>query len=148
MSSLSINAAHNLTTSFNTTQSHKPTSLPFFLSARTNSKPGPLKKWVASTRKKRSFSVGSLTDDREVVAEQESPLLSNGAEELAGLQSGSSGSEGNKVGDDLEKLTSSRAINALIVLGFGTFAVSKLLTIDHDYWHVSFLDFDSLLCLL
>jgi protein Mpv17 len=31
----------------------------------------------------------------------------------------------------------SRAINATIVLGFGTLAVSRLLTIDHDYWHVS-----------
>jgi len=30
-----------------------------------------------------------------------------------------------------------RAINAAIVLGFGTFAITKLLTIDHDYWHVS-----------
>ncbi|RYR43333.1 uncharacterized protein LOC107462181 isoform X1 [Arachis duranensis] len=29
----------------------------------------------------------------------------------------------------------SRAINTALVLGFGTFAVSKLLTIDHDYWH-------------
>ena len=31
-----------------------------------------------------------------------------------------------------------RAINAAIVLGFGTFAITKLLSIDHDYWHVSF----------
>jgi protein Mpv17 len=30
-----------------------------------------------------------------------------------------------------------RAINAAIVLAAGTFAVTKLLTIDHDYWHVS-----------
>ncbi|KAK7290918.1 hypothetical protein RIF29_05699 [Crotalaria pallida] len=28
-----------------------------------------------------------------------------------------------------------RAINAIMVLSFGTFAVTKLLTIDHDYWH-------------
>lgn len=41
-----------------------------------------------------------------------------------------------EVADDSDRLTS-RAINAFIVLGFGTFAVSKLLTIDHDYWHVS-----------
>lgn len=40
------------------------------------------------------------------------------------------------VGDeeDLDKLTS-RAINAAIVLGFGTFAITKLFTIDHEYWH-------------
>lgn len=41
---------------------------------------------------------------------------------------------------DLDRLTS-RAINAAIVLGFGTFAITKLFTIDHDYWHVSFFFF-------
>lgn len=36
---------------------------------------------------------------------------------------------------DKEKLQiTSRAVNATIVLGFGTLAVTKLLTIDHDYW--------------
>lgn len=29
------------------------------------------------------------------------------------------------------------AINAGVVLFLGTFAITKLLTIDHDYWHVS-----------
>ena len=74
-----------------------------------------------------------------MVAEQESRMLVNGSEEFVGLQSSSGG---NGDGDDLDKLTS-RAINALIVLGFGTYAVSKLLTIDHDYWHVCFLVLDS-----
>ena len=36
----------------------------------------------------------------------------------------------------LEKLID-RTINATIVLAAGTFAVTKLLTIDSDYWHVS-----------
>ena len=46
------------------------------------------------------------------------------------------------VGDkeDLDKLTS-RAINAAIVLGFGTFAITKLFTTDHEYWHVSHLNY-------
>jgi hypothetical protein len=30
-----------------------------------------------------------------------------------------------------------RTINAMIVLGAGTYAITKLLTIDHNYWHVS-----------
>lgn len=30
-----------------------------------------------------------------------------------------------------------RTINAAIVLAEGTFAITKLLTIDQDYWHVS-----------
>ncbi|KAE9599850.1 hypothetical protein Lal_00045367 [Lupinus albus] len=40
-----------------------------------------------------------------------------------------------KVDDDGDRLVRSRVINAIMVLGFGTFAVTKLLTIDHDYWH-------------
>lgn len=47
---------------------------------------------------------------------------------------GLSGSE--KEEQDLNKLID-RGINATLVLAAGTFAVSKLLTIDHDYWHVS-----------
>jgi len=42
--------------------------------------------------------------------------------------------EGEK---DVKKLID-RVINATIVLAAGSFAVTKLLTIDHDYWHVSF----------
>lgn len=41
-----------------------------------------------------------------------------------------------------DRLTS-RAINATMVLGFGTFAVTKLLTIDHDYWQVSIFNFNT-----
>lgn len=81
--------------------------------------------------------------------DQDSSLLVNGSEEFEAVSSSSAYSEGRGEGDDLEKLTS-RAINALIVLGFGTFAVSKLLTIDHDYWHVRDLIhiLVSVLCLL
>lgn len=35
---------------------------------------------------------------------------------------------------DFDRLFGGRAINATIVLGVGTFAITKLLTIDHDYW--------------
>ncbi|XP_039130719.1 uncharacterized protein LOC120267088 isoform X1 [Dioscorea cayenensis subsp. rotundata] len=37
-------------------------------------------------------------------------------------------------GEDFDKQLD-RAINAMIVLAAGTFAITKLLTIDHDYWH-------------
>ncbi|XP_024928702.3 uncharacterized protein LOC112491372 [Ziziphus jujuba] len=100
-----------------------------------------------STRKRRNLVVGSVAEDRKVVPlkenqskEQESRLLDDGSEEyndfsssLAPSSSSSSFSEKGE-GDDFERFTS-RAINAAIVLGFGTFAVTKLLTIDHDYWH-------------
>ncbi|CAN6457641.1 unnamed protein product [Victoria cruziana] len=47
--------------------------------------------------------------------------------------SGSSPSSSNQGGDGDDKIVD-RAINASIVLAAGTFAITKLLTIDHDYW--------------
>nr|XP_004244201.1 uncharacterized protein LOC101247444 [Solanum lycopersicum] len=46
--------------------------------------------------------------------------------------SGVGGSESKE--EDVEKLID-RTINATIVLAAGSFAITKLLTIDHDYWH-------------
>ncbi|XP_024977067.1 uncharacterized protein LOC112514702 [Cynara cardunculus var. scolymus] len=53
----------------------------------------------------------------------------------AGSSGGGVGN-GNQVveGDDFDKLID-RAINATIVLAAGTFGITKLLTIDYDYWH-------------
>ncbi|KAM2204528.1 hypothetical protein ACFX1S_024159 [Malus domestica] len=141
MATLNTIAAHNLpspSTSSFATQSHKPNSLSLFFCTQTSSKPHPPRLPAFPTRKKRSWIVRSITEDREVVplkkkdtGEQDSSLLLNGSGEFQAL---STSSEEKGEGDDLDKLTS-RAINALIVLGFGTLAVSKLLTIDHDYWH-------------
>lgn len=52
--------------------------------------------------------------------------------------SSSSGSVGDGVGksEKIERLLD-RTINATIVLAAGSFAITKLLTIDQDYWHVS-----------
>ncbi|KAK9000879.1 hypothetical protein V6N11_081361 [Hibiscus sabdariffa] len=92
------------------------------------------------TRNRRNWVVQSVTEDKELAPpktdhseEAKKPLLllPNGSKILE-LFSSSSEMEG---GDDDVKKMSSRAINASIVLGFGTLAVSKLLTIDHDYWH-------------
>lgn len=41
---------------------------------------------------------------------------------------GASGGDGNKMLD--------RSINTAIVLGASTYALTKLLTVDQDYWHV------------
>ncbi|KAL0406837.1 UNVERIFIED_CONTAM: hypothetical protein Slati_3997600 [Sesamum latifolium] len=49
---------------------------------------------------------------------------------------GGPGSGDGKSQEDMERLVD-RAINATIVLAAGSFAITKLLTIDHDYWHVS-----------
>ncbi|KAJ7981421.1 Peroxisomal membrane (Mpv17/PMP22) family protein [Quillaja saponaria] len=89
------------------------------------------------SRRKRNWVIGSVTEEREVVPVKdnrskdiESRLSLNGLDEFEPLSPSSSVSEG----DDFDRLKS-RTINAIIVLGFGTFAVTKLLTIDHDYWH-------------
>ncbi|KAK4420677.1 hypothetical protein Salat_2018200 [Sesamum alatum] len=47
---------------------------------------------------------------------------------------GGPGSGDGKSQEDMERLID-RAINATIVLAAGSFAITKLLTIDHDYWH-------------
>ncbi|KAJ1377616.1 Mpv17/PMP22 [Sesbania bispinosa] len=49
--------------------------------------------------------------------------------------SSSSGLVGNESEENMEKLVD-RTINAAIVLAAGTFALTKLLTIDSDYWHM------------
>lgn len=59
----------------------------------------------------------------------------------AGFLSAASGVGGPESGDgngeeDMERMID-RAINATIVLAAGSFAITKLLTIDRDYWHVS-----------
>jgi len=58
-----------------------------------------------------------------------------------GAGSGASGGgDGNKTLD--------RGINTAIVLGASTYALTKLLTVDQDYWHVRLFRFDSLLLAL
>ncbi|KFK35762.1 hypothetical protein AALP_AA4G033000 [Arabis alpina] len=52
---------------------------------------------------------------------------------LEGFSSSSSSSSGEG-SEEMEKMID-RSINATIVLAAGTYAISKLLTIDHDYWH-------------
>ncbi|KAJ4821901.1 hypothetical protein Tsubulata_032189 [Turnera subulata] len=103
--------------------------------------------FTKSCKKKRTWAIASLTEDREVVPvkkeagasakNKENPLSSKGSkdfEDVPLLPEGGGKSEGFDDPGDKERLTS-RAINATIVLGFGTVAVTKLLTIDHDYWH-------------
>lgn len=68
----------------------------------------------------------------------EGRLSFEGAGEFQGFSSSSSGSVGDGVAksDQIERLLD-RTINATIVLAAGSFAITKLLTIDQDYWHVS-----------
>ncbi|KAI4322018.1 hypothetical protein L6164_021746 [Bauhinia variegata] len=86
------------------------------------------------SRSRKGYRISrSVIEDRKVV-----PVKDKGSEDRAtSLTPKGSNSSSSKVktesGVDSDKLTS-RTINATIVLGFGTFAVTKLLTVDHDYW--------------
>ncbi|XP_039006738.1 uncharacterized protein LOC120134375 isoform X2 [Hibiscus syriacus] len=99
---------------------------------KTNSNPLKLR-----NNGRRTWVIESVAEDKELAPpktnhsdEARKPLLPNGSKILK-----ASSSSELRGGDDDVKKMSSRAINASIVLGFGTLAVSKLLTIDHDYWH-------------
>jgi protein Mpv17 len=89
----------------------------------------------SSQTKKRCRLITSVAEDRETV-----PVVSK---DTNVLHSSSPSKDDNTqvVPDTTDDILTSRAINATILLGFGAFAVTKLLTIDHDYWHVSIFDF-------
>ncbi|CAN0914944.1 Peroxisomal membrane protein 2 [Linum grandiflorum] len=82
-------------------------------------------------KSRRNRIVVSFTEEKEEVI----PVKDSDSLDLGPLSSSlSSLAEGFREDDDKERIIS-RGINAAIVLGFGTLAVSRLLTIDHDYWH-------------
>lgn len=65
-------------------------------------------------------------------------LSLGGAGEIQGFSSsGSVGDGGGGGNEEIERLMIDRIINATIVLAAGSYALTKLLTIDQDYWHVS-----------
>ncbi|KAJ4977502.1 hypothetical protein NE237_002608 [Protea cynaroides] len=64
----------------------------------------------------------------------EGRLSFEGAGGFSSSSSSSISSEGKGEGEDFDKFID-RAINTTIVLAAGTFALTKLLTIDRDYWH-------------
>ncbi|CAJ1956534.1 unnamed protein product [Sphenostylis stenocarpa] len=84
---------------------------------------------LSSRTPKRSRIITSVAEDREIVPVSEDK--GTRFHDVEGFLPSESSTEA-EVGP---RLTNSGTINAVIVLGFGTFAVTKLLTIDHDYWH-------------
>ncbi|GLT29756.1 hypothetical protein SLA2020_046010 [Shorea laevis] len=97
----------------------------------------PPKSLILGTGKRKKWVIGSVAEDKELVPvktthsdKQEDHLFPTRSKDF---EAPSSSEE--EVGGDDEKRLISKTINASIVLGFGTLAVTKLLTIDHDYWH-------------
>lgn len=76
----------------------------------------------------------------ELVSQVGGFATSEGQFSFDGFSSSGSVSTSSSV-DSLDNAEMERAIdrtlNAMIVLAAGSFAITKLLTIDHDYWHVS-----------
>lgn len=86
---------------------------------------------VASTE--REIEGGEILSQVVAGFASEGRLSLEGAGELQGFSS--SAADGNGPKEDVDKLLIDKSINAIIVLSAGTFAITKLLTIDHDYWH-------------
>ncbi|KAI4388308.1 hypothetical protein MLD38_000650 [Melastoma candidum] len=97
----------------------------------------------------RSGDTVDQQDGMAVGSSLEMELEGSAAGELVGVFASSQGSQFSFDGyplstssslssligkEEMEKLAD-RSINALIVLAAGSFAITKLLTIDHDYWH-------------
>ncbi|XP_039025896.1 uncharacterized protein LOC120159368 [Hibiscus syriacus] len=97
-------------------------------SCKTNPNPFKLR-----TKNRINWVIGSVTEGKELA-----PFKTDHSDKAkkpnASKISESSGDDMGGGDDDVKKM-SSRAFNASIFLGFGTLAASKLLTIEHDYWH-------------
>ncbi|GFS39150.1 peroxisomal membrane 22 kDa (Mpv17/PMP22) family protein [Actinidia rufa] len=81
-------------------------------------------------KQKQRVIIGFVAKELDVIPVQSSDCTDQ--QDGVGFSSASSLSGGEE--EDFEKFID-RAINATIVLAAGTFAISKMLTIDHDYWH-------------
>lgn len=111
----------------------RPDTIPAGLRSRPSVRPlfsaGPTRNRVAA---------GSVAEDRKAadvpVAREEGSTAGDDSSEPAAP--GALGLEAKGGSGGLERLVG-RGVNATLVLGFGTLAVTRLLTVDHDYWHVS-----------
>ena len=88
----------------------------------------------------------------KVVTKEEKDLVAAETSEKNGEDKAISGGGVKEKGRILSTLLEDkeRLLNAAIVLGAGTLAITKLLSIDHEYWHVGSLEFSLSLsgCLL
>ncbi|CAI9280182.1 unnamed protein product [Lactuca saligna] len=79
--------------------------------------------------------IKSIAEDREVVTEKISISdLKQNEQSGNGFEGGDKEFVGRDGSEEIDRFMG-KAVNASIVLGFGTLAVTRLLTIDHEYWH-------------
>ncbi|KAI3718156.1 hypothetical protein L6452_19009 [Arctium lappa] len=89
-------------------------------------------KFFTQSRKAHTHRINSIAEDREVVAE-EIRISNLNQDEQTGSELDKELVDG--IGPEGIDRFVGKAINASIVLGVGTLAVTRLLTIDHEYWH-------------
>lgn len=84
----------------------------------------------------REVDVVELVSQLGGFAASEGQFSLDGFSSSSGASSSGSSSMKELQSEEIERLLD-RTINAMIVLAAGTYAITKLLTIDCDYWHVS-----------
>ncbi|KAJ9686625.1 hypothetical protein PVL29_015480 [Vitis rotundifolia] len=98
-----------------------------------------------SKKKRLNWVINAVAEDQDLAPAQTSGSkvhqdedlprsLLDGSEDSEGLSSSAVSSQGKDDNYEFDRLRS-RTINATIVLAGGTLAITRLLTIDHDYWH-------------
>lgn len=121
-------------------------SIPVLHFPKSIRKLNPSDNLILSIGRRRRWGVRSVSEDQELVRleenrskDEEHSLSLDGSEKIEAYSSSSSTSSSSfseeKGADEALKGFSGRAVNATIVLGFGTLVVTKLLTIDHELWH-------------
>lgn len=128
------------------TKIEKPHLISVLHFTKSSIKFNPSDNLILSTVRRRRWGVRSISEDQELVRleenrseDEEHSLSLDGSEKIEAYSSSSSSFSEENGADEVLKGFSGRAVNATIVLGFGTLLVTKLLTIDHELWHVSFL---------
>lgn len=91
---------------------------------------------VVVSRVEAGNAEGELASQAGGLGGSEGRLSFEGVGEFQGFGAGLGNEIEDSQNEEMERLID-RTINATIVLAAGTFAITKLLTIDHDYWHVS-----------
>ncbi|KAF7822755.1 Peroxisomal membrane protein 2 [Senna tora] len=92
---------------------------------------------AAASRVEMEIGEGELATPVSGFGANEGFLSFEGAGEFQGFSSASAsiGDESRRQSEEEMERLIDRTINATIVLAAGTFAITKLLTIDRDYWH-------------
>ncbi|XP_030546385.1 protein SYM1-like [Rhodamnia argentea] len=134
MATLSSFPPHNL--SLLTKSHHRRLPQPSLLNPiPARSKTRPSTHSFFPTKPAGNWVVGSVTEDRKAA---DVPVVSKDLtvddDSLESAEPRAFDVEARGESGYLERLVS-RGTNAALVLGFGTLAVTKLLTVDHDYWH-------------